>query len=227
MLSSSYVTLCCIPAPGPVEIVAVPSLLQIAMTWSEPATPNGIITRYEVSYGPKNSSRLSSADTGLVKYFSVRVKLGAEFTFTVRAFTRAGPGEPTTVGVSTLTKPRKPWPIITFCWYTSIAIIAVVEDVVVVPLNEYSANVSWRALDVPFLPVSYTVVYSPVSQPPMEENNESAVVFPPPATSGVITGLVALTTYQIQVFATVTVDGAEIAGEKSNLVYFVNGEFQL
>ena len=111
-----------------------------------------------------------------------------------------------------------------FCWYTSIA-IAVVEDVVVISLNDYSANVSWGALDVPFLPVSYTVVYSPVSQPPMEENNESAVVFPPPATSGVITGLVALTTYQIQVFATVTVDGMEIVGEKSNLVYFVNGEF--
>ena len=112
VLSSSYVTLCFIAAPGPVEIVVVPSLIQIAITWSEPATPNGSITHYEVSYGPKNSSRLSSADTGLVKYFSVRVKLGTEFTFTVRAFTRAGAGEPTTVAVSTLTKPRKPWPII-------------------------------------------------------------------------------------------------------------------
>ncbi|CAI8034277.1 Receptor-type tyrosine-protein phosphatase F [Geodia barretti] len=190
--------------PGPVEIVLISSLVQIGITWSKPARPNGIITDYEVSYGQKNSSRLTSANTGLLTNFSVRVKLGAEFTFTVRAFTRAGPGEPTTVAVSTLTKPP------------------IVENVVVVSLNESSTNVSWRALDVPFLPVSYTVVYSPVSQPPMEENNESAVVFPPPATSGVITGLVALTTYQIQVFATVTVDGAEIAGEKSNLVYFVN-----
>jgi hypothetical protein len=187
--------------PGPVEIVLISSLVQIAITWSKPARPNGIITGYEVLYGPKNSSRLSSANTSLLTNFSVRVKLGAEFTFTVRAFTRAGAGEPTTVAVSTLTKPP------------------VVEDVVVISLNDYSANVSWRALDVPFLPVSYTVVYSPVSQPPMEE---TAVVFPPPATSGVITGLVALTTYQIQVFATVTVDGMEIVGEKSDLVYFVN-----
>ena len=96
-----------IPGPGPVAIVPVPSLIQISLTWSEPATPNGIITGYEVSYGPKNFSRLSSVDTGLVKYFHVRVKLGAEFTFTVRAFTRAGAGEPATVVVSTLTQPRK------------------------------------------------------------------------------------------------------------------------
>ena len=96
-----------IPGPGPVAIVPVPSLVQISLTWSEPATPNGIITGYEVSYGPKNSSRLSLVDTGLVKYFYVRVKLGAEFTFTVRAFTRAGAGEPATVVVSTLTQPRK------------------------------------------------------------------------------------------------------------------------
>ena len=93
--------------PGPVAIVPVPSLVQIFLTWSEPTTPNGIITGYEVSYGPKNSSRLSLVDTGLVKYFYVRVKLGAEFTFTVRAFTRAGAGEPATAVVSTLTQPRK------------------------------------------------------------------------------------------------------------------------
>ena len=94
----------------------------------------------------------------------------------------------------------------------------------VVSLNGSSANVSWRALDVPRLPVSYTLLYSRVSQPPAEEENETIVVFQPPATSGVITGLVPLATYQIQVFATVTVGGVEIAGNKSYLVYFANGE---
>ena len=94
-----------------------------------------------------------------------------------------------------------------------------------VSLNGSSANVSWRSLDVPHLPVSYTVLYSIVPQPPAEEENETIVVFQPPATSGVITGLVPLATYQIQVFATVTVGGVEIAGNKSHLVYVTNGSF--
>ena len=101
---SVFIQVSDIPAPGPVVIVPVPSLVQIAITWSEPAMPNGIITDYEVSYGKKNSSRLSSASTSLMTNFSVRVKLGDEFIFIVRAFTRAGAGEPTTVLVSTLTK---------------------------------------------------------------------------------------------------------------------------
>ena len=95
----------------------------------------------------------------------------------------------------------------------------------VVSLNGSSANVSWRALDVPHLPVSYTLLYSIVPQPPAEEENETIVVFQPPVTSGVITGLVPLATYQIQVFATVTVGGVKITGDKSHLVYFTNGSF--
>ena len=95
----------------------------------------------------------------------------------------------------------------------------------VVSLNGSSANVSWRALDVPHLPVSYTLLYSIVPQPPAEEENETIVVFQLPATSGVITGLVPLATYQIQVFATVTVGGVKITGDKSHLVYFTNGSF--
>ena len=99
---SIFIQVSDIPAPGPVVIVPVPSLVQIAITWSEPAMPNGIITDYEVSFGPKNFSRPTLANTGLVTNFSVRVKLGDEFIFTVRAFTRAGAGEPTTVLVSTI-----------------------------------------------------------------------------------------------------------------------------
>ena len=94
-----------------------------------------------------------------------------------------------------------------------------------VSLNGSSANVSWKALDIPHLPVSYTLLYSIVPQPPAEEENETIVVFQPPATSGVVTDLVPLATYQIQVFATVTVGGEEIAGNKSHLVYVTNGSF--
>ena len=96
----------------------------------------------------------------------------------------------------------------------------------VISLNLSSINVSWRPLEVPFLPVTYTVVYSPVSQPLTDtELDEIRLVFPPPAVSGVITGLTAQTTYQIQVFATVTLrNGTKMEGERSNLVFFINGE---
>ena len=97
---------------------------------------------------------------------------------------------------------------------------------VVVWLNASSANVSWRGLSVPLLPVSYTVVYSRVSQTIRDQNtmNETSVVFGPPATSGVITGLVSQVTYQLQVFASVTVNGEDRSGERSSLLYFANGE---
>ena len=109
-----------------------------------------------------------------------------------------------------------------FFFNTTKCALAVVEGVTVTSLDSSSANVSWTALDVPFLPVTYTVVYSCISHSPMEEK---IAVFPPPAKSGVITGLRAQATYQIQVFATVTPDdGVEIVGEKSSLVYFANGE---
>ena len=96
----------------------------------------------------------------------------------------------------------------------------------VMSLNLSSFNVSWRPLEVPFLPVTYTVVYSPVSHPHTDtELDEIRLVFPPPTVSGVITGLTAQTTYQIQVFATVTLrNGTKMEGERSNLVFFINGE---
>ena len=97
---------------------------------------------------------------------------------------------------------------------------------VLVWFNTSSANVSWRGLSVPLLPVSYTVVYSRVSQTIRDQNitNETSVVFGPPATSGVITGLVSQVTYQLQVFASVTVNGEDRSGERSSLLYFANGE---
>ena len=95
----------------------------------------------------------------------------------------------------------------------------------VTSLNESSADVLWKGLTIPRLPVmTYTVVFSSVSQPHLQQKNETILIIPAPATSQVITGLVSSATYQIQVFATVTVGGVEIAGERSSLVYFVNGE---
>ena len=47
-----------------------------------------------------------------------------------------------------------------------------------------------------------------------------SAVFPPPATSGVIGGLDPATDYQFQVFATVTLDGVPLEGERSAPVTF-------
>ena len=51
--------------------------------------------------------------------------------------------------------------------------------------------------------------------------------FPSTATSGVIAGLDSPATYQFQVFATVTVDGTSLQGERSSPIRITfDGEYQ-
>ena len=72
--------------------------------------PNGIITEYEVSYRPTDSSQPPiTTSTGLETSFTTDsdLELGTEFIFSVTASNGAGPGEPATVTVSTLTRPRE------------------------------------------------------------------------------------------------------------------------
>ena len=86
-------------------------------------------------------------------------------------------------------------------------------------LNDTSVTVSWKVLIIPDFSIDYyTVVYSGMSQ------QQLSAVFPSPATSGVITDLTSPAIYQFQVFATVTVSGRTVDGEKSSPVYFVKGE---
>ena len=98
-------------APGPVVMLAAfPSFFKIRITWSPPERPNGIITEYEVSYEPTDSSQpLTTTNTGLETSFTTESDLepGMEFIFTVRASTSVGIGETASVVVSTLTRPRK------------------------------------------------------------------------------------------------------------------------
>ena len=78
-------------------------------------------------------------------------------------------------------------------------------------LNDTSVSVSWTALIITGFPIdSYTVVYSPVSQ-----DREMTHVVSGSVTSTVITGLDPSSNYQFQVFATVTVDGEPLEGERS------------
>ena len=98
-------------APGPVMMIAAfPSFFKLRITWSPPERPNGIITEYEVSYGPTGSSQpLTTTNTGLETSFTTpsNLKLGTDFIFSVRTSTSVGFGETASVTVSTLTRPRE------------------------------------------------------------------------------------------------------------------------
>ena len=86
--------------------MAYRSLSQINISWIPPLRRNGAIIAYEVSYRPTDSSdpetRLNTTD--LETNFSTQSDLeeGTEFIFSVRAYTRVGPGNTSSITVSTL-----------------------------------------------------------------------------------------------------------------------------
>ena len=80
--------------------------IEINISWTLPLRPNGVIIAYEVSYRPTDSSdpetRLNTTD--LETSFTTQSDLeeGTEFIFSVRAYTRVGPGNTSSITVSTL-----------------------------------------------------------------------------------------------------------------------------
>ena len=82
--------------------------IEINISWTLPLRPNGVIIAYAVSYRPADSSdpktRLNTTD--LETSFTTQSDLeeGTEFIFsvTVRAYTRVGPGNTSSITVSTL-----------------------------------------------------------------------------------------------------------------------------
>ena len=80
-------------------------------SWTPSLTPNGVIIAYEVSYRPTDSSdpkiRLNTTD--LETSFTTQSDLeeGTEFIFSVRAYTRVGPGNTSSINVSTLGRKSK------------------------------------------------------------------------------------------------------------------------
>ena len=88
---------------------------------------------------------------------------------------------------------------------------AAVRGVKIVAVNATAANISWNALIMSDVTVDYyTVAYS--------RDGENNAVFPAPATSGVITNLNGAAVYQFRVFATVTVNGSYLEGDRSTPV---------
>ncbi|CAI8048401.1 Protein sidekick-2 [Geodia barretti] len=93
--------------PGPVgAVMASPSLSQVTLTWEPPLMPNGIIIAYEVSYRQTASSEPETRvnSSALATNFTTESNLeeATEFIFSVRAYTRVGPGNATSLTVATL-----------------------------------------------------------------------------------------------------------------------------
>ncbi|CAI8054367.1 Protein sidekick-2 [Geodia barretti] len=93
--------------PGPVgAVTASPSSSQVTLTWEPPLMPNGIIIAYEVSYRQTVSSEPETRvnSSALATNFTTESNLeeATEFIFSVRAYTRVGPGNATSLTVATL-----------------------------------------------------------------------------------------------------------------------------
>ena len=82
------------------------SLSQVSLSWDPPLMPIGIIIAYEVSYRLTASSEPETRvnTTALVTHFTTEDNLeeDTEFFFSVRAYTRVGPGNTSSLTVSTL-----------------------------------------------------------------------------------------------------------------------------
>ena len=114
------------------------------------------------------------------------------------------------------------------CMYVySHSLTAAVEGVEVTALNATAVTVSWSALVIPDFSIDhYTVLYSRVeSQRRRRQDGAMSAQFPSTATSGMIAGLDSTATYQFQVFATVTVDGIPLEGEKGSQARVPDGEW--
>ena len=93
--------------PGPVgAVTASPSPSQVTLTWEPPLMPNGIIIAYEVSYRQTASSEPETRvnSSALATNFTTESNLeeATEFIFSVRAYTRVGPGNASSLTVATL-----------------------------------------------------------------------------------------------------------------------------
>ena len=87
------------------SLQSFPRFTSIILTWNPPQSPNGIITRYEVSYWPtETNGTMQTTSVMLTEFTLSELKLDTRWTFEVAAFTVAGRGDGVTVEATTLTE---------------------------------------------------------------------------------------------------------------------------
>ena len=99
-----------LPAPGSVIVSSSATPFSITISWDPPEMPNGVMTAYEVSYSAaedsENITTLNTTDLATTLTVS-GLPPETQYTFTVRAYTRVGAGESSTVTVATEVQPGK------------------------------------------------------------------------------------------------------------------------
>ena len=78
--------------PSPVSsLLAIPGSSQVAISWSPPLEPNGVIITYELQFN--NSAVLDKINTSATQHTLRDLPPNSVVTFSVRAYTIIGPGE--------------------------------------------------------------------------------------------------------------------------------------
>ena len=79
-------------APGPVSGLAVsPEVVQLTISWMPPSEPNGVIIAYEVR--SNSSGQFTYTNTTATQLTLRNLSPNTVVTFSVRAYTIAGPGD--------------------------------------------------------------------------------------------------------------------------------------
>ena len=206
----------------------------VTVSWNDLIIPDFSIDYYTVVYSRVSQQQneemsISPATSGMGIYLDTTAIYQFQVFATVTVDGRTVDGERSSHVY--FTRPRKKTCVHNFigacaCLYRTCfaqplsVLIVAVQGVEVMVLNDTSVTVSWN--EVPDFSIDYyTVVYSRVSEGGGRQNRAQ---FPTPATSGVITDLDSPAIYQFQVFATVTVNGRTVDGERSTAVEFGIGE---
>ena len=166
-------------------------------------------------------TRLNTTDLATSFTTQSDLEIDIEFNFSVTAYTRVGPGNTSSVIVSTLSTPcTLVLALSMFHVPCCMLFTAVIQRVEVMIVNATAANVS-RDLGFPVVCIDYyTVVYSQVM--PLHQRSQDGdirVTFSADVTFGVVGSLTPGHVYQFQVFASVVaMNGTHLNGDRSTPV---------
>ena len=92
-------------APGEVDSQTLtPKFTSAEVTWSTPVRPNGIITKFEVSYTINAVTIIDTTDNTTLELTISSLEPGTYVIVTVTAFTRVGAGETVTATLTATCK---------------------------------------------------------------------------------------------------------------------------